>query len=77
MARVATRVATPGAVAITTASTGTDTMGTFVRGPFFGFYGGYYDYYPNYYDDCYQVRRVRTAHGWRWRRIYVCDYPYQ
>ena len=49
----------------------------FASGPFFGFYGGYYDYYPNYYDDCYQVRRVRTAHGWRWRRIYVCDYPYQ
>jgi hypothetical protein len=22
------------------------------------------------------VRRVRTAHGWRWRRVYVCDYPY-
>lgn len=48
----------------------------FVGGPFFGFYGGYYNDYA-YYDDCYQVRRVRTPYGWRWRRVYVCDYyPY-
>lgn len=43
--------------------------------PLFGFYDGYYDNYADY-DDCYQVRRVRTSHGWRWRRFYVCDYRY-
>jgi hypothetical protein len=26
--------------------------------------------YP--YDDCYDLVRVRTHHGWRWQRIYVC-----
>jgi hypothetical protein len=26
--------------------------------------------YP--YGDCYDVVRVRTYHGWRWRRVYVC-----
>ena len=41
--------------------------------PFFGFNDGYYDNYA-YYDDCYQVRRVRTSYGLRWRRVYVCDY---
>jgi len=30
---------------------------------------GYADY-P--YGDCYDVVRVRTYHGWRWRRVYVC-----
>jgi hypothetical protein len=40
----------------------------------FGFYGDY-AYYPNDYG-CYQVRRVHTRHGWQWRQVYVCDYPY-
>jgi hypothetical protein len=31
----------------------------------------YADYYP-YYDDCYDLVRVRTYHGWRWRHVYVC-----
>jgi len=30
---------------------------------------GYADY-P--YDDCYDLVRVRTYHGWRWRQVYVC-----
>jgi hypothetical protein len=43
----------------------------------FAFFGGVYDggYYPDYsYYDCYDWRRVHTRHGWRWRRVYVCDY---
>jgi hypothetical protein len=42
----------------------------------FGFNDGYYnDYAYDYdYDDCYQVRRIRTPYGWRWRRIDVCAY---
>jgi len=47
----------------------------------FGFgypYGGYpYDYYPYTYEDlggCYVARkRVRTAHGWRYRNVEVCE----
>ncbi|MGH6663483.1 MAG: hypothetical protein ACREB2_01080 [Pseudolabrys sp.] len=43
----------------------------------FGFYDGYYnDYAYDYGDDCYQVRRVRTPYGWRWRRIDVCGASY-
>ena len=26
-------------------------------------------------DSCYSVRRVWTHWGWRWRRVYICDYP--
>ena len=26
--------------------------------------------YP--YNDCYDLVRVRTYYGWRWRRVYVC-----
>ena len=38
---------------------------------FFGIGGSYaYADYPN--DDCYDLVRVRTHHGWRWRRVYVC-----
>jgi hypothetical protein len=33
------------------------------------YYGGY--------DDCYQTLRVQTPYGWRWRQVYVCDYPYR
>jgi hypothetical protein len=43
----------------------------------FGFPGYYndYDYDYGYYDNgCYQLRQVRTAYGWRWRRVWVCDY---
>ncbi len=43
----------------------------------FAFFGGFYDdgYYPDYYyDDCYQWHRIHTRHGWRWRRVYVCNY---
>jgi uncharacterized membrane protein len=43
----------------------------------FGFYPGYYDgYYPYYEDEggCYLVRqRVKTRHGWRIRRVEVCE----
>lgn len=43
----------------------------------FGFYDGYYNDYAYDYDyDCYRTRRVHTPWGWRWRRVYVCDYPY-
>lgn len=46
------------------------------RGPGFAF-----GYYPDYgYDDdysydagCYQPRQVHTRHGWRWRRVWVCN----
>jgi len=47
------------------------------RGFGFGFYPGYYDgYYPYYEDEtaCYVVRqRVKTRHGWRVRRVEVCE----
>jgi uncharacterized membrane protein len=43
----------------------------------YGFYPGYYDgYYPYYEDEtsCYVVRqRVMTRHGWRVRRVEVCE----
>jgi hypothetical protein len=43
----------------------------------YGFYDGYYDgYYPYYEDEtsCYVVRqRVMTRHGWRVRRVEVCE----
>jgi hypothetical protein len=41
--------------------------------PFVIGFGSSYAYagYP-YYDNCYDVIRVRTYHGWRWRRVYVC-----
>jgi len=36
-------------------------------------YGYYDDAYP--YDDsnCYEVRRVHTRNGWRYRQVYVCN----
>jgi hypothetical protein len=38
-----------------------------------GFHGGVPYAYADYpYDDCYDLVRVRTYHGWRWRRVYVC-----
>lgn len=50
------------------------------RGFAFGvvpFYGDYYnDYAYDYNDDCYQLRRVHTRYGWRWRRIDVCGDSY-
>ena len=43
----------------------------------YGFYDGYYDGYYPYYEDqtsCYVVRqRVMTRHGWRVRRVEVCE----
>jgi hypothetical protein len=40
-------------------------------------YGGYYDGESGYYDDeggCYLVRRrVLTPHGWRIRRVQICE----
>jgi hypothetical protein len=43
----------------------------------YGFYPSYYDgYYPYYEDEtsCYVVRqRVMTRHGWRVRRVEVCE----
>jgi hypothetical protein len=35
---------------------------------FFGI-GGSYAYADYPYDDCYDLMRVRTHHGWRWRRV--------
>ncbi len=34
--------------------------------------GGSYAYADYPYDDCYDLVRVRTHYGWRWRRVYVC-----
>lgn len=43
----------------------------------FGYYDDYYnDYAYDYNDDCYQLRRVHTRYGWRWRRIDVCGDSY-
>jgi hypothetical protein len=43
------------------------------RGPGWGFYGAPYAYGPGpYYSTCYQVRRVPTPYGLRWRRVWVC-----
>ena len=43
------------------------------RGPGWGFYGYPYAYAPGpYYGGCYQVRRVATPYGLRWRRVWVC-----
>jgi hypothetical protein len=43
------------------------------RGPGWGFYGYPYAYGPGpYYGGCYQVRRVPTPYGWRWRRVWIC-----
>jgi hypothetical protein len=40
----------------------------------FGYFPGY-DYYAYDYDDsCYQLERVHTPYGWRWHRVWVCDY---
>ena len=40
-------------------------------------YGAYPDYYPYTYEDlggCYVARkRVRTAHGWRFRNVEICE----
>jgi hypothetical protein len=38
---------------------------------FFGI-GGPYAYADYSYDDCYNLVRVWTHYGWRWRRVYVC-----
>jgi len=40
----------------------------------YGYYPyGYYPYaYGPDYGGCYQVRRVHTSVGWRWRRVWVC-----
>ena len=51
------------------------------RGGDFGFYPGFYSgYYPGYYPyyedegGCYLVRqRVKTRHGWRIRRVQICE----
>jgi hypothetical protein len=43
------------------------------RGPGWGFYGAPLSYGPGpYYGGCYQVRRVPTPYGLRWRRVWVC-----
>jgi hypothetical protein len=34
--------------------------------------GGSYAYADYPYDDCYDLVRVRTHYGWRWRRVDVC-----
>jgi hypothetical protein len=39
----------------------------------YGYYGGYYPYYEDE-GVCYVVRqRVKTRHGWRIRRVSVCE----
>jgi hypothetical protein len=48
------------------------------RGAFaLGFVAPYYydDYATSYVadDDCYELQQVRTALGWQYRRVYVCD----
>ncbi|WP_315834422.1 hypothetical protein [Bradyrhizobium prioriisuperbiae] len=43
----------------------------FRRFAFVGPYTGYWDYPST--DGCYQVRRVLTSYGWRWRRVDVCN----
>jgi hypothetical protein len=51
--------------------------GGFGFGFYPGYYGGYYSgYYPYYEDEggCYLVRqRIKTRHGWRTRRVEVCE----
>jgi hypothetical protein len=42
------------------------------RGPGWGFYGPYAFGPGPYYGSCYQVRRVPTPYGLRWRRVWVC-----
>ncbi|HEX2655223.1 MAG TPA: sulfur globule protein precursor [Xanthobacteraceae bacterium] len=42
--------------------------GFFFGGPLFAGYPYAYDYYGG----CYQVRRVPTPVGLRWRRVWVC-----
>ena len=42
------------------------------RGFGYPFYGGYYNDYAFYDDGCYELVRVRTPHGLRWQREYVC-----
>jgi hypothetical protein len=32
--------------------------------------------YAAAYDSCYRLHRVWTPWGWRWHRVYVCDYGY-
>jgi hypothetical protein len=48
------------------------------RGAFaLGFVAPYYydDYATSYVaaDDCYELQQVRTAWGWQYQRVYVCD----
>jgi hypothetical protein len=50
------------------------------HGGFHGFHGGsfgpgfgVYPYDYGYDYECYQLRRVHTPHGLRWRRVWVCD----
>jgi hypothetical protein len=38
------------------------------------YYADYPYYYGDYpYDDCYNVVRVRTSYGWRWRTVNLCS----
>ncbi len=37
--------------------------------------GTYYDTYPDY-STCWDVYRVHSPHGWRLRRVWVCDGTY-
>ncbi|HEY2137823.1 MAG TPA: sulfur globule protein precursor [Xanthobacteraceae bacterium] len=51
-------------------------FGGFHRG-FGGFGFGYYPYaYGGNYYGCWQLHRVLTPFGWRWRRFNACYYPY-
>ena len=43
--------------------------------PSFAFNTYYDSYYPDY-GDCWDIRRVHTPLGWRWHRVWVCNYSY-
>ena len=75
---VAATAVSAAALAPTTASAGGGWGGGFHHHHFghgYGFGLGFAPVYAgNTYDDCYQVRRVLTPKGPRWRTVNVCAY---
>ncbi|ARQ00831.1 hypothetical protein CAK95_18355 [Pseudorhodoplanes sinuspersici] len=47
----------------------------FYGAPFIGAYAYGAPYYSSYYgdDECYELQRVATPYGLRWRQVWVCD----